>query len=421
METARPLSEKQKALIKTMTEKISGNDIKAVSFRLEGSLVVTPFSADCDLFMFMEEDFRKISRSRKTFAEIRTEAYKTAEKKCSAVECVTLEKVYAVIGKTAKISEKDTEFLMKRECELIKRFSFPRQCGKSLYTEAVRKNRQIIIIAGSLYPKEVVRGILEKCGYTDYKWLMIPQNTSKGGIFDAVFEKISAPPKSLIHIGSNVEYDVEVPVLKGIQAMLVSPVVPMMVKSGRLRGFAEAENILEIDSPDFLALRCAFGLYALYGFDFPQNKVPKSDFCNDPYMLGFMVLGLLSLDDNFQPQNAIEREVISAMEKNSRISGGRDDFIKMFSECFGEFEDIFSFRGFSLPFAFLVNHSAPSDRLMLGDISKKLAETVTEPDLAPVYSRAVKKNALSKFADKLFPHGTKVRTIADGILAKSHR
>ncbi|MDE5835159.1 MAG: hypothetical protein K2H26_06525 [Ruminococcus sp.] len=79
-----------------------------------------------------------------------------------------------------------------------------------------------------------------------------------------------------------------------------------------------------------------------------------------------------------------------------------------------------------MPLVFLENHSAPADRILLRSFIsdgtyKNWSKNVTDPEILPVYTRTVKKNAVSKIADKLFPVGTKVRTIADGILAKSHR
>ena len=51
----------------------------------------------------------------------------------------------------------------------------------------------------------------------------------------------------------------------------------------------------------------------------------------------------------------------------------------------------------------------------------KWAKNAKEPDLAPVYAHKVKKNAIARLADKLFPQGTRVRTIADDILAKGKK
>ncbi|MBO5105028.1 MAG: hypothetical protein J6B74_08215 [Ruminococcus sp.] len=415
------LSDEQKTLLKKMTGEISKANVKAVSFKMKDILVVSPFSSVRDMFMLMENDFRKVSKSGKSFTQLRVDAQDSAVKKYGKT-AVTIDIIYSILSKTGKIKKEDTEILMKRECELIERFSFVRECGNTLFREAKKNGKKTIIIAETVYPKQTIDSILEKCGYGSYDSLITnPEN------FEKIQEVSGVEPSELLHIGGNVEKDVEEPILKGSKAILISPVIPLMVKSGRLRGFIESEILLDADSPKYLALRCAFGLYAMYGFDIPQNKLPKSDFCKNPYMLGFIVYGTLSLiEDDYKYNDSLTCELGSPDGNNQKILKGRDDFIKMFSECFGGFYDDMKHTGLELPFEFLAYHSAPADRMLLRScISdgtyKNWSESVTEPETAPVYARTVKKNAVSKLADKLFPPGTKVRTIADGILAKSHR
>ncbi|MCM1507417.1 MAG: hypothetical protein NC177_09835 [Ruminococcus flavefaciens] len=410
--TERPFSEEQNNILQKMLSEIRKPEIRAVSFRMKDTLTVTPFSAVSDMFMLMEDDYRKISRSGKNFAQVRIEAQDTAVKKSGNA---SLENIYKILVKNAKI--KSPQSLMECECGLIKKFSSARKCGKILYDEALKNKKKIIIVSDGIYPENVISDILEKCVYNDYT-LIISDD------FSEIQKKSGVAPSELLHIGGNIEKDVETAILNGSKALLLSPEVPIMVKSGRLRGFIQSEKLLDIDNPEYLALRCAFGLYAMYGFDVPQNKSLKSDFCKDPYMLGFIVFGTLSLIDNYKPQTDFQREIISSLEKNQKVIKGMNDFKDLFEEYFGEYN--IKCNGCELPLVFLENHSAPADRNLLRScISdgtyKKWSESVTEPEIAPVYARTVKKNALSRLADKLFPPGTKVRTIADGILAKSHR
>lgn len=413
MKTAeRMFSDEQNNILKKMLSEISKPEIRAVSFRMKDVLVVTPFSSGQDMFVLMEDDFRKISKSGKSFAQLRIEAHDTAMKKSGSI---SLDNIYSILSKTGKI--KNSEPLIQRECELIRNFSSARECGKLLYNEVLKHNRKIIIVTDGVYPEDVITGILEKCGYTNYDSLVISDD------FGEIQEKAGVEPSELLHIGGNVEHDVETPILKGSKALLLSPEIPLMVKSGRLRGFVQASSLLEIDTPEYLALRCAFGLYAMYGFDVPQNKIPKSDFCKDPYMLGFIVFGTLSLTDNYELSTPFQREILSSLDNNKKIVQGMNDFKKMFQKYFGEYD--IKYSGCELPLVFLENHSAPADRMLLRSCLsdgtyKNWSENVTDPEILPVYARTVKKNAVSKLADKLFPPGTKVRTIADGILAKSH-
>lgn len=408
----RPFSIEQNNILKKMSAEISKSEIKAVSFRMKDVLVVTPFSARQDMFMLMENDFRKVSKSGKSFAQLRLDAQDTAMKKFGNLN---LNNIYSIVSKTGKI--KDVQSLIQHECELTERFSTARTCGKLLYNEALKHRKKIIIVADDMYSENVITAILEKCGYNDYT-LVVSDD------FGEVQKKSGVEPSELLHIGGNVEHDVEAPILNGSKALLLSPEVPLMVKSGRLRGFVQSQRLLEIDSSEYLALRCAFGLYAMYGFDIPQNKIPKSDFCKDPYMLGFIVFGTLSLIEDYQPETPFQKEILSSLENNKKIVQGMNDFKEMYEKYFGEYD--IKRSGCELPLIFLENHSAPADRFLLQScISdgtyKKWSENATDPEILPIYARTVKKNAVSQLADKLFPPGTKVRTIADGILSKSHR
>ena len=406
------ITPEQEKLLDKMLKEISRPEIKTVSFRMKDVLTVMPFSSERDMYTLMEDDFRKYGKSGKNFHEIRTDAYDTAMKKSGNV---SLGKIYGIISRNAKI--KDISGLIQLECSLLEKFTVPRKCGKILYQQAVSGNKQVIILCDGIYPEELIRKILSDCGYDNYYDIVFSGN------FDDLLEKSGVSPSELIHIGGNVEKDVEIPVLKGAKALLLSPEVPLMVKSGRLRGFVQAEKLLDIDSPEYLALRCAFGLYAMYAFDVPQNKVIKSDFCNNPYMTGFIVFGTLSLIDGFAPETDLQREILSGLEKNPKIIQGMNDFRYLYGKYFSDYE--ISCTGCELPFIFLERHSAPADRLSFRScisdgLYKKWTQNITEPKILPVYSRAVRKNALSKIADKLFPPNTKVRTIADRILAKSH-
>ena len=53
---------------------------------------------------------------------------------------------------------------------------------------------------------------------------------------------------------------------------------------------------------------------------------------------------------------------------------------------------------------------------MPADIHKKWREGITDAPTVPNLQRVTEKNKLEKLADRMFPPGTKVRNIADGVL-----
>ncbi|MDE6539713.1 MAG: hypothetical protein K2K66_05940, partial [Ruminococcus sp.] len=157
------LSPEQNNILEKMLNEISRPEIRAVSFRMKDVLTVMPFSSGNDMFMLMENDFGKYAKSKKNFSEIRTSAQEIALKKSGDI---SLENIYRIISKTAKI--KDPQPLIDRECELAEFFSSERKCGKILYNEALKHKKKIIIVSEKIYPEKIIEKILEKCGYDKY-------------------------------------------------------------------------------------------------------------------------------------------------------------------------------------------------------------------------------------------------------------
>lgn len=426
----RPLSQAQTDLRSRLLSEVGNSRYKAVSFKMMGTLVIMPFSGEADIFAFMEKDFAELCPgSKKTFTELRTAAQEAALNKMNVMCRVTLKLIYGILGKLADISSDAEKTLMERECELAERFSFPRECGKALFREAKSCKKRVIITAETIYPEETVKRILEKCGYGSYDGLVMVskiRNCTGESYFSEVLSKSGASADKLLHIGGNVAFDIELPIFKGAKALLLADVSELMAKSGRARDYAESKKLFDYDNLSFLALRCAFGLYAAYGFDTPQSKLPMSDFCGDEYFMGFLVLGTQNFVKDLEPQSKIQEAILSAMEKNPKILDGKNDFIAMFSAHFGSLTELEETEGCRLPLEFIENCCAASDRAFLGDalsdgVLKKWSKTVKEPEVVRFAPKKYKSGGLSRLADKMFPPGTKVRTIVDGILAKGHK
>lgn len=427
----RPNSAVQDEILVKMLHEIGRNDHKATSFRMWDTLVITPFSRPEDMFLFMEDDFALLNTGKKTFTELRMEAQQAAEKKYSLRSNVTLGKIYDIFEKISGITPAGRDRLMARECDLLRHFSFPRKMGKLLFDKAKDCRNKLIVTSSSYYPRDVIVNILCDCGYGEYSSLIIPaeQNipdSAETAFLDTVIKKSGVDPDNILHVGGDFSCDVEAPIVKGIRSLMLQPVEPMMIKSGRLRGFIEEKHLYDIDEPKLMTLRCALALYAAYGFDIPQSKLPKSDFCGDRYMTGFMVLGPLSLMEGFSPETEMQSALISAMESNKEYSDGKRDFEDMMYSHFGEFLGKYGSEGCRLPLEFLEKHSYVGDREsimpLLSDKDRKMwGKPAAEPKLAPVHTKPVKKNPVQKLADRLFPEGTRVREMAEGVLSRKKK
>ncbi len=426
----RRISAEQTAILDKMLVEIRSSRSKAVSFRMQDVLVMTPFSEECDLFLFMEDDYAPFKTGKKSFTELRLAAYEAALKKCEVYPRVTLELIYDIFAKLSGISPTGKEQLMRRECELIEYFSFPRECGKTLFREAKSNKKRTIVFSESVYPTDVVRNILEKCGYGSYDGLVIISEIKKctaESWYDAVLSKAGVSADKLLHVGSTVAFDIELPIVKGSKALLLAPAMQLMEKSGRILGYIRKKHLYEYDTAKYLTLHCVLGLYAVYGFDFPQNKMALSDFCGDACLIGFLGAGAASLSGDIPEKSGKMHPLITdALRRDEKFLDGLDDFNKILSDHFGSNLEKYGGEGCGEFLDFLEECCASADReLFVPYISstamKKWASSVKEPEILPFSGKKYKENALNRLADKMFPPGTKVRNIADGILAKGHK
>lgn len=426
----RPLSQTQEELRSKLIGEVSNSRFRAVSFKMTDTLVLLPFSGIADICAFMEKDFRELCPDEKrSFSELRSAAEEAALKKMNVMCRVTVKLIYSIIEKLGKVSPEASTKLMELECSLAEKFSFPRECGKALFREAKKCKKRVVITADTIYPEETVKHILENCGYGSYDELVLVSGI-KGctgeSYFSEVLSKSGASADRILHIGGDIAFDIELPICKGAKALLLSPPYELMDKSGRVRGYAEDKKLFDYDNPDYLPLRCCFGLYAAYGFDTPLKKFPMSDFCEDEYLMGFLVLGAMSLSSDTSPLTDKQSELLSAMEKNPCIIEGKNDFTAMFSAHFGGCEFPAKAEGCRLPLEFIENCCASSDRAFLADalpdsFVKKWSKSVKEPEIVRFKPQKDKSGRLSKLADKMFPPGSQVRTIVDDILSKGRK
>lgn len=423
---ARPFSADQTALIKKMKQETELSAIKAVSFRMEDTLVITPFSERGDMFMLMEEQFRSLYIGKKTFTELRLQAQDEAVKKCGITSTVTLAMIYDILMKNSRITEDSRDALMKREMELYIYFTYPRRCGTELFGAARRKKKKIIVTADTIYPRSVIVKVLSHCGFETCNELIVTSElpaADRMALFETVRKKSGVAAEKLLNIGSDVEEDVEKPILQGSKALLLNPEYASMIRSGKLRGYIEQKCLYSYDTPDYLGLHCAFGIYADYGFDIPQGKKPLSDFCEDLYLLGFMVWGPLTLIKDFRPDSDMQSALLRAMGDCRETTAGKDDFVKIFRSHFADFLDKFGYNGCELPFEYLTRHSSVGDRMLLEKYLSpaeyaEWGEITSEADIAPVHRAAVKPTVTQRLADKMFPRGTRVRILAEEALSK---
>lgn len=427
---SRPLNAEQKHLMKNMLSAVTAENIDAVSFEFTDMLVLSALFDRYDTAFFMEDMFSGLYVGKSSFYELRCRAEDEIREKKKG-RTYTLDEVYDRLMKIGKISPSSREKLIKRECELFVRFCFERKSAAELYSEAKKAGKRIIITADTPYPKNIVERVLKSCGYRDYEKLYVTSDcglakTGQESIFESIARDTGLAPSRILHIGCSFEADAETAINKGFKSLFVTSCRDRLVKSGRLCGYIQKQRIYDFCSRDYLSLRCILSLYGAYAFDYPHGKTPHSDFCGDGYMLGFITLGGLNLYKDFVPEGTLAMRLLADMSRADDFMKGEKDFREMYEDIMGNTLDKYGFKGCSLPFEYYVRHGAVGDRMLLQryispEDTEKWSNDVTEPEIAPVATKAVKKDGLSVLADRLFPPGSQVRTMVDGILHKGRR
>lgn len=423
-----PCSEEQEKLRAKMLSAVRDPHCRAVSFKLSGVLTLMPVSSRMDLWLMMNAYFTELTGSKDSFAELRDNAEEAVIKKSESAARVRLEDIYSRLRRREHISEDISRKLMERECALAVEYSIPRKFAKEIYREAKAKNKRVIVVDDTCYPEETVRGIIEGCGYSSCDGLVIMHDLPKaaaGAWIKPVLEKAGVKAEQLVHIGGDVTNDVEVTVLNGARALLMQTPDSLLEKVSRVRGFCERETIYDYDSPRYLAVRCLFGLYSAYFFDIPKSKVFHSDFCGDARMMGFLVLGAQRLAGDIPTDDELQSKLLAALRDNESAMAGLHDLEVLSEGYIDAIARNYGSDGCDLPLKFIGKCCGEGDRVLLKKqlsptFLKKWASSVTEPEIVPFYTHRPQNNALSRLADRMFPPGTKVRTITDNILGKIH-
>lgn len=187
-----------------------------ISFDIFDTLILRPFLKPSDLFLLVGEKLDIMD-----FKTIRMEAEEAArrerELKCGNRE-ITIYDIYRIISwKTGISVEEGVRVEFETECELC----FANPYMKRIYELLFYGGKRIILVSDMYYPEELLRILLEKCGYGEYEKLFVScdYNCSKANreLFHYVLDY--AKEDSLIHIGDNVKSDVEIPKSLGIRCV----------------------------------------------------------------------------------------------------------------------------------------------------------------------------------------------------------
>ncbi len=192
---------------KELAEVLSKSDI--ISFDIFDTLIFRPVAAPTDLFFFVGEKlhFMDFERIRcETEWEVRRKVYE------STGSCeITLAQIYVELERKTGISK---EIGMRAEIETELAFCYANPYMKevfSLLKERIKNTGKKIICTSDMYlPADILRAMLEKCGYTGIEQIFVScgERVSKaeGKLYRKILRDYGKDLK-YVHIGDNPESD----------------------------------------------------------------------------------------------------------------------------------------------------------------------------------------------------------------------
>lgn len=169
-----------------------------ISFDIFDTLICRIYSHPLDVFTVVEN-----KSGLKGFKEARIEAERKVRADNPNLQEVSLDQIYGYMP-SMMASAMDVEI----ETEISSVF-----CNKPIYemVQYAKKQNKHVVFTSSMYlPEEVIRKMLEKCGYTDYSLFLsssLGKSKKSGDLYRHVVERYGVSASKILHIGDNYEED----------------------------------------------------------------------------------------------------------------------------------------------------------------------------------------------------------------------
>lgn len=190
-----------KAPISQLVEKLKNYDV--ISFDVFDTLLFRAVSRPQDVFRIVG-----LKLGIPNFKNIRIEAEKKIREQSVSGE-IDIYEIYREIAKYVVIDEKtapNIEMQVEKELVCVNPYI------KSLYDHMIANGKTVIATSNMYLPCDVVRELLEKCGYTSFANIYVSCECKKNKKNGALFKQITSDigeDRKFIHIGDNYVCDVE--------------------------------------------------------------------------------------------------------------------------------------------------------------------------------------------------------------------
>lgn len=309
--------------------KIRDDNIKCVSLDIFGTAVLRPFYLPEDLFKIIDKTFTQMCPNIKlNFSELRTkcEAALRKDKLYSEnpeMADITIGEIYRYMASYANINPDVLKRLMQLEVQMELKYCVPRKSIYNIYLAARSCGKKVFFTTEMYLDKKTISDILNKCGYIDCDGLLLSceANASKrkGDIYKLLVDLSECLPQEILHIGDNLNYDVEMPRGHGINVVhYPQPVDCILYQSPGITTTHSCRSYIEPmgsmvnyeKSISFFGTRTALTIAANKLYDNPFiSYEPSTEMNCDPNFFGYYALGMHLLNfTKWFTESAISKE-----------------------------------------------------------------------------------------------------------------
>ena len=236
------------------------------SFDIFDTLLLRPYADPQEVWRVLEEQEGEIG-----FARARKEADKiTFQRATKKGEETTVEAAYELIPQF--------RHLMKREMELERKVLRANSEMLKLWNKLGTQGERRVIVSDMYLPAEFIKSVLREKGFDGWDGFYLSRDykvrKSSGKLFEVMLKSENVRPEDVLHIGDNIQSDVQIPQKLGIQTKHYVKVIDRLYKQ-----FPFTENV-----DGRLSGLLALGLHEF------KLKCPDNTYW---HRLGFMMAGVL--------------------------------------------------------------------------------------------------------------------------------
>ncbi len=192
------------------------SNYSVITFDIFDTLVTRKIYNPDDIFLVVDSIVeRKFDFKSMEFLKIRKKAEENVRIKKNYIGDCSIHEIYTEMANIKKISKSDLEKIKKIEIDTDMKFIEPRKDVLEIYNKLLEDNKEIVLVSDMYYTSDIIKKILNKCGYYNWYKLLISSETGLRKDNNTAWQPLFESFENFIHVGDNEESDVHMLMVQG--------------------------------------------------------------------------------------------------------------------------------------------------------------------------------------------------------------